>query len=155
MVGSPNDDGEENGAALREMRRVLKPTGRAYVSTPVPNDFMERFHGVVARHLGEQPAGFLRAVFSMNDPRKLETLLTGSGFSSASARVHARDVQLPPARDFLWQYIGSTPLAEAAAKAGAARREALEREVCARWQPFVADGSMSLQVGMTTASARK
>jgi hypothetical protein len=31
----------------------------------------------------------------------------------------------------------------------------LVREVCAKWQKFMVDGSMLLQVGMTTASALK
>jgi hypothetical protein len=36
-----------------------------------------------------------------------------------------------------------------------AKRDALERDVCVQWQEFVVDGSMSLQVGMTTATALK
>lgn len=34
-------------------------------------------------------------------------------------------------------------------------RAALEREVVAAWQPFTDDGTLILQVGITTASARK
>ncbi|MER8824772.1 hypothetical protein NKH70_34715 [Mesorhizobium sp. M0991] len=41
------------------------------------------------------------------------------------------------------------------AQADPAKRDALERDICAQWQQFVVDGSMSLQVGMMTATARK
>ncbi len=46
-------------------------------------------------------------------------------------------------------------MAEAAARAGADKCAALEREVSARWQEFVVDGSMEFRVGMTTATGRK
>jgi hypothetical protein len=60
-----------------------------------------------------------------------------------------------PRQEELWQYIHSTPLAEAAAQAGEATRAARERDVCARWREHVVDGFLSLEVGMTTATAVK
>lgn len=46
-------------------------------------------------------------------------------------------------------------LADATARAGEHELDALERDVGARWQEFVLNGSLSLQAGMTTASAIK
>jgi hypothetical protein len=34
-------------------------------------------------------------------------------------------------------------------------RAALQREVVAAWQPFTDDGTVTLELGITTASARK
>ena len=65
------------------------------------------------------------------------------------------ETMVAPPADFLWQYLYSTPLFEAVVQAGQARRDALERDICIQWQEFVVNGSMSLQVGMTTAAARK
>jgi DNA-binding CsgD family transcriptional regulator len=73
--------------------------------------------------------------------------------TAASAHFHKSRLvlRLPAPADFLWQYIHSTPIAAAAAEAGEANRSALERDVCAQWQDFMVDGSLSLEVGMTMA----
>jgi hypothetical protein len=70
-------------------------------------------------------------------------------------RRNPRALRVPAPADFLWQYIYSTPVAEAAAQAGEPKRDALERDVCGQWQEFVVDGSMVFEVGMTTATALK
>ncbi len=70
-------------------------------------------------------------------------------------RTATKKLQVPAAGDFLWQYIHSTPLIATVAKADDAKRAALERDVTSRWQPFAANEGMTLEVGMTTATARK
>jgi hypothetical protein len=62
---------------------------------------------------------------------------------------------VPPPREFLWEYVHSTPLASAVSQADDARREALERDVVAGWQPYVEDGVLALPVGITTVTAIK
>jgi ubiquinone/menaquinone biosynthesis C-methylase UbiE len=143
-------------AALREMRRVLKPGARALVTVPGPRPAMFAIMtDALARHLSPQAASFGNLVFSMHDVDELRELLRSAGFSKVNVQAKTKTLRLPAPEDFLWQYLYSTPLAEAIAQAGAAKREALERDVCAKWQEFVSDGSMLLQVGMTTATAVK
>jgi ubiquinone/menaquinone biosynthesis C-methylase UbiE len=143
-------------ASLRELRRVLVPGGRLFVNVPGPTPrlFAELEDGL-ARHLGPDVAGFVRAVFSLHDPAELRGLLSGAGFEHVDARSNVVTLRLAAPEDFLWQYVHSTPLGAAVAQLDEGGRVALEREVVAAWQPFVEDGTLTLQVGVATASARR
>jgi hypothetical protein len=143
-------------AALREMRRVLVTGGRAFVSVPGPKPPMFAIMtDALARHMNPKAASFADLVFSMHDVDELTELMRDAGFREVDVQARPKTLRLPAPTDFLWQYIYSTPLAEAVAQAGQAKRDALEQDVCTQWQAFVGDGSMSLQVGMTTATALK
>jgi ubiquinone/menaquinone biosynthesis C-methylase UbiE len=143
-------------AALREMRRVLDAGGRAFVTVPGPKPpIFAIMTDALARHISPEAASFGDLVFSMHDVDELTELIRSSGFREVDVQAKTKRLSVPAPADFLWQYIHSTPVAEAAARAGEAKRDALEREVCAQWQAFVVDGSMALDVGMTTAAAVK
>jgi ubiquinone/menaquinone biosynthesis C-methylase UbiE len=142
--------------ALREMRRVLKTGGRAVISVPGPKPpLFAIMTGALARHFGPQAAAFADRVFSMHDVDELGELMRSAGFRDVRVEAKPKTLHPPAPADFLWQYIYSTPLAEAATKAGEAKRAALEHDVCVQWQGLVADGSLPLRVGMTTATALK
>jgi ubiquinone/menaquinone biosynthesis C-methylase UbiE len=142
--------------ALREMRRVLAPGGRGLISVPglTPPLFAIMADGL-ARDMGLEAASFVQVVFSLHDADELAGLLKSAGFRDIEVRTATKSLQVPAARDFLWQYINSTPLMPAIAKADDAKRAAFERDVSSRWQPFAANGGMTFEVGMTTAIARK
>ena len=143
-------------AALREMRRVLETGGRALISVPGPKPpLFAIMTDALARHLSPEAASFGDLVFSMHDVDELQELMRSAGFRNVDVEAKPKTLRLPAPADFLWQYIHSTPLAEPASQAGEAKRAALEREVCERWQAFVVDGSLSLRVGITTATALK
>lgn len=129
-------------AAVREMRRVLVPGGRVLVSTARGNALFEAMDQGIARHIGVDAAAFVRQVFSLPDPAALARLLRDAGFRDVEARVERKGIQLPPPRDFLWGYIGVTPLAATIAQASPEQREALEREVVAAWKPFTSGKGM-------------
>jgi ubiquinone/menaquinone biosynthesis C-methylase UbiE len=143
-------------AALREMRRVLTRSGRAFVSVPGPKPpLFAVMTDALNRHLSPEAASFGDRVFSMHDGDELTEFMRSAGFRQVNVKAKAKTLRLPAPTDFLWQYIYSTPIAEAASRADPATRDAMEREVSAQWQKFVVDGAMQLDIGMTTASAVK
>lgn len=143
-------------AALREMWRVLDTGGRALVTVPGPKPpIFAIMTDALARHLNPEVASLGDLVFSMHDVDELTELMRGAGFGDVDVQAELKTLRLPAPADFLWQYIYSTPMSEAANQADEARRDALERDVCAQWQEFMVDGSLLLQVRLTTATASK
>jgi tetratricopeptide (TPR) repeat protein len=94
-------------------------------------------------------------VFSMHDVYELSGLMRGGGFHQVDVQARPKTLRLPPPAPFLWQYIRCTPIADAVAAVGDAKRKALERDICERWREYVVGDSMLLEVGMTTAIGLK
>ncbi len=142
-------------AALREMRRVLVRGGRLILNLPGPTP---RLFTIMAealdRHIGAEAAGFVNLVFSLHDTAEIESLVRNSGFHDVSVQSEIRPLGLPAPEEFLWQYVHSTPIAGAVAQVDDDRRGSLEREVVARWQEFVEDRALALQLRVVVATAR-
>jgi len=143
-------------AALREVGRVLAADGRLLINLPGPTPpIFAILEEALARYLGPETGAFVRAVFSLHDEAEVRDLISGAGFEGVEAWSAVKTLRLPAAEDFLWQYVHSTPLASAASQLDEAGRRALEDEVVAEWQPFVQNGSVILDLGVTVAAARK
>lgn len=142
-------------AGLKEMRRVLAPGGRVVFNLPGPIPAVfEVFEDGLARHVNPQAAEFASLVFSLHDPDEIRDLARGAGFGDVTISSGIKTLRVPPPNEFLWQYVDSTPLAEALDQVDQEKRAALEDEVCARWQQsFVDDGNLIIEVNMTTAVA--
>lgn len=141
--------------ALREMRRVLTAGGRLALNVPGPAAApFDVLADALGRHIAPQASGFVRAVFAIDDEAELESLLTDAGFQQVTARAQTRELSLPAPKDFLWQYVGSTPLAAIVATADDAARSALEREVVAGWRDFGDSGGMHYRQRVVIATAR-
>jgi hypothetical protein len=109
----------------------------------------------MARHITPEAEGFVRHVFSLSDEEEVRALLEDAGFQELEVDAEERDLRLPAPRDFLWQYVASTPLSGPVQNAGPAAKVALEEEVVAKWQPHVSGDGMTCMQRMVTAAARK
>ena len=145
----------DKGAALREMRRVLAPRGRALISVPRPTAFFRALDEAIEQHMGADAAGFVRLVFSLHEPAEVERLLNEAGFQDVRVRPGARTIHLPPPREFLWQYIRCTPLMALMADGGDEARAALERDVVSRWEPWTTGEGLAYEQPFILASGRK
>ena len=143
-------------AALREMQRVLAPGGRLIINVvgPKPRVFAILAEAL-AHHIKPEVSAFVDLVFSLHDTGELQHLISGAGFREVAIQSDTRTLRLPAPEEFLWQYVESTPLANAVAQVDDATRAALERDVVAKWQAFSEDGALTLHLGVVVATARK
>ena len=143
-------------AAVREMRRVLRPEGRLVISTPGPiQPPFEAMARAVAEHLDPRLEGFVRAVFSMPDPEQVAQLLREAGLDGIEVETSPTALRLPPPADFLWQYVHLTPMGPLVEGAPETAKDAFERQVVEAWQPFVVDGETRFDQPMVIASAHR
>lgn len=141
-------------AGLREMHRVLGAEGRAVLSLPGPIPAVfEVFEKALGRHVSPEVAAFAAAVFSLHDADEIDALVRNAGFDDVHIESAVGSLTVPPPKEFLWQYVHSTPLAEPIGAADADARAALEREVCEGWRRFVQDEQLVIDVRMTTVRA--
>jgi ubiquinone/menaquinone biosynthesis C-methylase UbiE len=143
-------------AALREMQRVLAPGGRLIINVvgPKPRVFAILAE-TLARQIDPESSKFVDVVFSLHNAKELQHLISGAGFREVATQSDTRTLRLPAPEAFLWQYVQSTPLANAVEQVDDATRAALEREVVAKWQAFAEDGALMLQLGVVVATAQK
>jgi ubiquinone/menaquinone biosynthesis C-methylase UbiE len=143
-------------AALREMKRILAPGGRLVLNVPGPTP---RLFAIMAeglgRHIHPACASFPDMVFSLHDAADLRDLIRSAGFRFESIDVHReiRTLPVPPPKAFLWQYVHCTPLANPVSAATEEQRRSAEREIEQAWQELMVNGTLSIEVGVTTACA--
>jgi ubiquinone/menaquinone biosynthesis C-methylase UbiE len=146
----------DKDAALREMLRVLVHNGRLLLNVPGPTPRLFAIMGeALERHIGAEAAGLVNHVFSLYDTAEIQNLVSGAGFHDVSVQSDTKTLHLPAPEEFLWQYVHSTPIAGAVAQVDDDHRDLLERDVVTKWQEFVKDRALVLQVRIVVASALK
>lgn len=99
--------------ALREMRRVLKQSGRAALSvyspierTPGANVFVVALDEV----LGAEASRIKRGEHSFADPKQLETLLKDAGFTAIDVQTVTQTIAFPSVLDYVRFQLLATPM---------------------------------------------
>jgi ubiquinone/menaquinone biosynthesis C-methylase UbiE len=145
----------DRAGALAEMGRVLAPDGRVVVSTPgaiqPPFVILEQ---AIVEHISADLGSFVRAVFSMDAPDAIATLMREAGLRDVTATVSPVNLQLPTPTEFLWQYINLTPMGPFVAQASEAAQSAMERQAVEAWQPHLESGTIKAEQPMVVAFGR-
>jgi len=104
----------DKGRALREMRRVLSPSGRVALSVYSP---IERTPGANAfvlaldRVLGSNASKIKRGEHSFKSPDELQSLLTCVGFSKVEVHTVVQQIAFPSVLDYVRFQLLATPMA--------------------------------------------
>jgi len=147
---------EDKPSALKEMHRVLVPGGRLFLNMPGPaGEPFVIFAEAMERYINPGAKEFVYTVFSLNDTDEIRQLVRDAGFSEVDVEANFKTMSLPSPKDFLWQYVNSTPLAGVLAVADEKDRTSLEKEVIDQWHHFVDDGTFMYDQRMITVSAGK
>jgi ubiquinone/menaquinone biosynthesis C-methylase UbiE len=103
----------DQGRALREIRRVLSPSGRVALSVYSP---MERTPGANAfvsaldRVLGQTASKIKRAEHSFNTPDELKELLMDAGFARVEVQTVVLEIAFPSVLDYVRLQLLATPM---------------------------------------------
>jgi ubiquinone/menaquinone biosynthesis C-methylase UbiE len=146
----------DQSAALSEMYRVLAADGRLVLNVPGPaGPLFETLAKAMSHHVAPEAANFVRAVFSLHEESEVESLVEGVGFRDVDVHAYTRELLLPDAKDFLWRYVGSTPLAGVVANTSKEARSALEAEVLGDWAKYEDERGLSYHQRIVVASAHR
>jgi hypothetical protein len=105
--------------------------------------------------VGAEAEGFVQAVFRLHDRSAIRRLLDAAGFEDVAVHRQTYELRLAAPKDFLWQYVSSTPLARAVGPVGEDRRAALEHDVLEGWAAFVDSGRLLLVMDVVYATGRR
>jgi ubiquinone/menaquinone biosynthesis C-methylase UbiE len=141
--------------ALRELRRVLVPGGRAVVACwaeMAASPAHEAIADVVAKLVPEAEAA-ARNPYSLASADALASLLREAGFADVEVERVEGDLRFPSAEELTRGYLEGSPMALALAHVGAEEREALFRaivdEVRARiGEPIVSSMVTNISTGI-------
>ena len=94
-------------------------------------------------------------MFSLYCAAEARELTGTAGFDHVAVDTRPVPLRVAPPADFFWQYVQSTPLAEAAAGLDETERAALEAEVVDRCAPFVDGDASVMEPGLLIATAAR
>ena len=131
--------------ALREMKRVLPPGGRAVVIVWREIDRAPGFAVLAAalgRTISADAEALMRVPFRLSDAGELSRLLESAGLRDCAIRAETGNVRFASAAMFVGSYIGGSPLAAIVATAPEQAYEKLVSEVERALESWIEQNSL-------------
>ena len=117
-------------AALREMRRVLIPSGRLLLSVwRIMGPYHVAVVDALRQHVGGEAAATFAASRVVPDAEALSRLVVAAGFREVMIHPCAMNIRLPAVEGFVLSHLAATPVAGAVAAVGSRARAALVDQV--------------------------
>ena len=136
--------------AAREMRRVLKPTGRLVALVWRGLSHSPGFSALATaleRNVSTAAAAVMRAPFVFGDsPDEFRGLLAQAGFRTVRVGAEVRMVRFSSPAAFVQHQVAGSPLSPHVAAVDDAARETLLREVTAAMQAHVNDDGLAFPI---------
>jgi ubiquinone/menaquinone biosynthesis C-methylase UbiE len=142
--------------ALSEMRRVLKPGGRLAISLWRDGEENPYYHvllDAVSKHIGEETAAGLQAIFHLSNSDAIRVLLESAGFTNIEMIVKELELELPTLTEFIPRHISATPMAAGFNAAEQAAQQAVIQEVSAQLALYESDESITIPFRVNLAKA--
>ena len=144
--------------ALREMRRILKLEGFAWLAvwqSPEHSPINKISNEVLGRHLGPEAAKISRAPFSLGNADELRSLLQAAGFGDIEIDATIIMRHMPPPDISIPAQLTSLPIGPRIAALDESTRSAIVDEISEALSEFFTDEGMSVPQGTHIVSARK
>jgi SAM-dependent methyltransferase len=117
-------------AALQQMRRVLRASGRVTLSVFTgPSPYFMALRDAVGRHVSAAAAASTEAGWSLGDANEFGALLTAAGFHDVVVQPVRLTLRLPAPDEFVLAHLSALPLGESVVRASDEARAALIADV--------------------------
>jgi SAM-dependent methyltransferase len=117
-------------AALQEMRRVLRASGRVALSVFTgASPYFMALRDAVERHVSVEAAASTAAGWSLRDANEFGAVLTNAGFHDVVVHHVQLTLRLPALNEFVLRHLSALPLGESLVGAGDEARAALIADV--------------------------
>jgi ubiquinone/menaquinone biosynthesis C-methylase UbiE len=136
----------DRSAALREMRRVLAPSGRLALGVwrrLEHQPFYAALTDALERYVGAQAAASLRAAFTLGDAHDIRALVADAGFHEIHIRIRSRLTRWPSLEDYVFGYLAGSPMAPAVAALDDTARHAMLGHITTVLQSYVDDDGLA------------
>ena len=145
-------------AALKEMRRILRESGRLVLSVWRPiehNPGHSVVAGVLERRVSDAAGATRRAPFRLSDREEIRSLVTEAGFGDVEIRLDARVTRFASAEAMIRIMIAGTPLADAMAGTESNVLDAVIADVTDRLSDLHDDRGLALPMQAWVVTARR